>query len=79
MTYNQDFSIKGWEKQAERLNINIEWPVLWESENKAEVFSKYGVDGWPYFFLISPEGKVLEAWFGSRKGRLVSALKKHID
>jgi peroxiredoxin len=79
MTYNQDFSIKGWEKQAERLNINIEWPVLWESENKKEVFSKYGIDGWPYFFLISPEGEVLEAWFGSRKGRLVSALKKHID
>ncbi|KYG79568.1 thiol-disulfide isomerase/thioredoxin [Roseivirga ehrenbergii] len=79
MTYNQDFSIKAWGKQAERLNINIEWPVLWESENKKEVFSKYGVDGWPYFFLISPEGKVLEAWFGSRKGRLISALKKHID
>ena len=79
MTYNQDFAKAGWQKQAERLNINIKWPVLWEGEDKAEVFSKYGIDGWPYFFLISPEGKVVEKWLGSNKGRLVSALKKHLD
>jgi thiol-disulfide isomerase/thioredoxin len=79
ITYNQDFAKAGWQKQAERLNINIEWPVLWESENKKEVFSKYGIDGWPYFFLISPEGKVVEKWFGSNKGRLESALKRHLD
>jgi thiol-disulfide isomerase/thioredoxin len=79
ITYNEDFSKEGWSKQAERLKLNIDWPVLWEADDKREVFVKYGIDGWPYFFLISPEGEVLEAWFGSRKGRLVSALKKHID
>lgn len=79
ITFNQDFSIEAWEKQAERRNIEIEWPVLWVAENKREIFEKYGIDGWPYFFLISPEGKVLDTWFGSRKGRLESALKKHLD
>jgi thiol-disulfide isomerase/thioredoxin len=78
LTYNEDSAIDTWEKIAENRNIALEWPVLWEGKNKNQVFEIYNVEGWPLFFLISPEGQVLENWFGSRKGKLTKNLKKHL-
>lgn len=41
--------------------------------------SRYKVGGIPYFVLISPEGKILKAWEGYRKGIIKSNLEKLIS
>jgi peroxiredoxin len=78
LTYNEDFDIEMWNSMAKSRKIELPWPVLWNGENKLEVFERYNVEGWPLHFLISPEGKVLETWFGSGGHRLANNLKKHL-
>jgi len=78
VTYNEDSAIETWNKIAKSRNIEIPWPVLWKGENKLEVFERYNVEGWPLHFLISPEGKVLDTWFGSGGTKLASTLKEHV-
>jgi len=78
LTYNEDSNIDTWNALAKSKKIDLPWPVLWKGENKLEVFERYNVEGWPLHFLISPEGKVLETWFGSGGNRLANNLKKHL-
>lgn len=78
ITYNEDDAIDAWNRIAKDRNIQLHWPVLWTGEKKKEVFEIYNVEGWPLHFLISPEGKVLETWFGSGGNTLANNLKKHI-
>lgn len=78
LTYNEDFDTEGWKSIALKRGIRLEWPVLWYGKDKAEVFELYNVEGWPLLFLIGPDGIVLDAWYGSTKERLNSALKKHL-
>jgi len=79
ITYNEDDNIEGWKKLAQERNIRLDWPVLWYGKNKTEIFEIYNVEGWPLMFLVSPEGEVLDAWYGSAKNLLTSALNKHLD
>jgi glutathione peroxidase-family protein len=79
ITYNEDDNIEGWKELAEEREIRLEWPVLWYGKNKTEIFEIYNVEGWPLMFLISPEGEVLDAWYGSAKSILVNALQRHLD
>ncbi|OEK06345.1 TlpA family protein disulfide reductase [Roseivirga misakiensis] len=79
LTFNEDNQKETWNKFAKARNLDIKWPVLWDSEEKFEIFEMYEIEGWPSFFLISPEGKVLEEWFGAGKTKLKNALKKHLD
>lgn len=78
LTYNEDDEIDAWNNIANRRNIELPWPVLWKGQNKLEIFERYNVEGWPLHFLISPEGKVLETWFGSGGSRLAKTLEKHV-
>lgn len=78
LTYNEDTEIDGWNSIAKRRNIELPWPVLWNGENKLEIFERYNVEGWPLHFLVSPEGKVLDTWYGSGKSQLTMKLEKHI-
>lgn len=79
ITYNQDNAIEGWNKLAEQRGIKLPWPVLWKGENKLEIFELYNVEGWPLHYLISPEGEILERWYGSGGDRLMKTLAKHIE
>jgi hypothetical protein len=56
----------------------LPWPVLWKGDNKLEIFERYNVEGWPLHFLISPEGKVIDTWYGSGGNRLAKKLGKQI-
>ncbi len=78
LTFNQDNAKEGWNNMAKRFQIELDWPVLWDAENKKDIFKLYEIEGWPIYFLISPEGVVLERWFGAGKSKLKGALKKHI-
>lgn len=65
ITFNEDDAIDTWQSIADKRDIKLDWPVLWSGENKKEIFEIYNINGWPNFFLISPEGKVLDQWMGS--------------
>ena len=78
ITYNEDSAIETWNKIAKQRDIVLDWPVLWNGDNKKEIFELYKVEGWPLHYLISPEGEVLETWFGSGGEKLNNTLKKHI-
>jgi hypothetical protein len=40
--------------------------VLWGLYEGGEVFSAYGVTGQPVTFLIDPERRIVDTWFGLR-------------
>ena len=79
ITFNNDYFIDKWEQIAERNNVDLPWPVLWKAENKREILEKYGVNIYPTYVLISPEGEILEYWRGSREEKLKSRLERHIS
>lgn len=76
LTFNQDDAIDTWQAIADNKNIKLDWPVLWSGEKKKEVFEIYKIEGWPNFFLISPEGKVLDQWMGSGGDHLKFTLNR---
>jgi glutathione peroxidase-family protein len=78
LTFNQDDAIETWQSIADQRDIQLDWPVLWTGETKKEVFEIYNIQGWPNFFLISPEGKVLHNWMGSGGEQLQSTLSKFV-
>lgn len=78
ITYNEDGAIDKWNNIAKNRKIDLPWPVLWKGENKLEVFDLYQVEGWPFHYLISPEGEILDSWLGSGGNTLETKLSKHI-
>lgn len=78
LTFNQDYLHEAWQKIADRNKLTFPWPILWEADNKREIFSKYGVKSWPSFALISPDGKVLESWSGGRIKKLKNTILKYV-
>jgi len=56
---------------------SISWTSVWDGKGRySETSIKYGVSGFPTFFLIDPEGKIIDKWGGYRKGALKNKLKK---
>lgn len=56
---------------------SVTWISLWDGEGTySETWIKYGVQGIPTFFLIAPDGKIIDKWAGYGKGSLISKLKK---
>ncbi|OEK02047.1 hypothetical protein BFP97_11170 [Roseivirga sp. 4D4] len=78
LTYNEDEEIEAWNQIAARRDIELPWPVLWKGNDKLEVFERYNVEGWPLHFLISPEGKVIDSWYGSGSKQITKTLEKHL-
>ncbi len=78
LTFNQDYNIDLWTSIAKRNEISPTWPILWKGNNKEEIFQLYNVNILPKFFLISPEGTILDIWYNPARGRLKSAISKHI-
>ena len=40
---------------------------------------QYQIDGFPYYFLIDKEGKIVEKVFGYGKSKLNNMLKKNLQ
>lgn len=78
LTLNQDQNIKGWSQIAENRNLTIPWPVLWGAKNKEEIFELYGIGVLPTFFLISPDGVVVDTWMGADHDKLIKSLDKNL-
>ena len=67
----QDFWKKG------LIRNNIPWLSLWDGEgNNGKTLLKYGVHGFPNFFLINKEGKIIELLEGYSDGILEPAVEK---
>lgn len=76
LTYNEDEDIDTWQSIADKRGVSLDWPVLWHGKDKKEIFEIYNIKGWPNFFLISPEGKVLDQWMGSGNDYLKFTLNR---
>lgn len=51
------------------------WVSLWDGKGRySETALKYGVQGYPTFFLIDPEGRIINKWSGYGKGSIVNRL-----
>lgn len=56
---------------------SVTWISLWDGKGTySETWIKYGVQGIPAFFLISPNGKIIDKWLGYGKGSLINKLKR---
>lgn len=83
-TYNDSLiivSFSGDSKKATWLNSldrdSVSWISLWDGKGTfSETFIKYGVQGFPSFFLIDPNGKIIDKWVGYGKGSLESKLSR---
>ncbi len=65
ITFNFDENSKRWSQIAKRENIDVNWTILWDSERKIDVFQRYKARSFPSYFLISPDGIVIDSWLGS--------------
>ena len=64
-----------WLKSLKRDSVS--WISLWDGKGTySETYIKYGVHGFPTFFLIDPNGKVIDKWSGYGKGSLEGKLKR---
>jgi len=67
VSFSGDGSKATWLKSVER--DQPAWLSLWDGEgNYGETISKYGITGYPSFFLIDPNGKIVDKWVGYEKG-----------
>ncbi|MBO9564993.1 MAG: AhpC/TSA family protein [Niastella sp.] len=78
LTFNADASRDVWLKGVRRDQPT--WPVLWDGKaGHSEAILKYGVQGYPTFFLIDPKGVIVHRWSGydfHKKGILDLLQKK---
>lgn len=64
-----------WLKSLERDSVT--WTSLWDGKGTySETYIKYGVSGFPTFFLIDPKCKIIDKWTGYGKGSLENKLKR---
>jgi len=56
---------------------SVSWISLWDGQGTfSETYIKYGVSGFPTFFLIDPKGKIIDKWVGYGKGSLENKLSR---
>lgn len=56
---------------------SVTWISLWDGKGRySETYIKYGIEGVPSFFLINPNGKIIDKWSGYGKGSLEDKLKR---
>lgn len=72
--FNADASRQTWLQGMKRDQPS--WPVLWDGNSgHSETILKYGVQGYPTFVLINPDGKIVHRWSGYGKGSLLSVME----
>lgn len=65
-----------WLKSLERDKVT--WNSIWDGKGRySETYIKYGVQGYPTFILINPEGIILDKWSGYKKGSIIGRLENN--
>lgn len=78
ISFSADNSKEVWEKGLKR--DSPIWPCLWDGKGAySEIMLKYGVTGYPTFFLINPDGKIVSKWSGYGKNSLLKRVAKFIN
>ena len=67
---------KTWKAASARHKMT--WKNWSDKKKTAGLYLKYGVNGIPHYVLISPEGKVVDSWFGYGKGSLLRKLRPYM-
>lgn len=61
------------------LRDKLSWLCLWDGEGHyGETLLKYGVYGYPTFFLIDPNGKIVSQWTGYGKGDIENKIAQNL-
>lgn len=77
VSFCADKSKEVWESGLER--DKPDWTSLWNGEGTyGQTVLKYGVQGYPTFFLLDPEGKIILKWTGYGKGNLIDHISKKV-
>lgn len=77
ISFCADKSREVWKKGLERDKLT--WTSLWNGEGTyGKTILKYGVQGYPTFFLIDPDGKIISKWSGYGKGSLIEHISKKL-
>ena len=68
VSFSQDRSRETWLNAVQRDSIC--WPSLWSAENadRNTISIPYRVQGVPAFFVIDPQGKIIQRWGGYGQG-----------
>ena len=75
VSFSADSKKDIWLKSLKRDSVS--WISLWDGKGTySETIIKYGVQGFPTFFLINPKGKIIDMWSGYGKGLLENKLKE---
>lgn len=55
------------------------WLVVWDGQSShSEVILKYGVQGYPTYVLLDPDGVIVHRWSGYSEGSILSTLQKKL-
>ncbi len=70
-----------WFEMAGRYKIDFKCTSVWKVKNKEKVlFSDYNIPGFPYYFLIDKNGKVMGYWWGGKnEDSLEKKLNKYLS
>ncbi|MGV3509178.1 MAG: DUF4369 domain-containing protein [Sphingobacteriaceae bacterium] len=83
VSFSGDIGKDTWLKGVKRDNPS--WPSLWDGKGTyGETIIKYGVSGYPTFYLINTDGKIINKWSGygtepNGKSNLVNIVSKTIN
>ncbi len=74
VTFSEDAAKKTWLESIHR--DSPDWLSVWDGKgDNSETSLKYGVTGYPTFFLINPEGKIVTSIIGYGDGSLAKTIK----
>ena len=69
---------ENWKKGLERDSVT--WTSIWDGMGRySETSIKYGVNAYPTFVLINPEGVIIDKWVGFGKGSLKSKFGQYLS
>ncbi len=75
--FNTDAKKEVWLSSLKRDSVS--WISLWDGKGSyGETYIKYGINGVPAFYLLAPDGKVIDKWVGYGKGLLENKVKRFI-
>ena len=57
---------------------NTSWVNICDPKSWGGLAANYGVNGIPYYVIISPEGKVVDKWFGFGDGLIKNKVSQNI-
>lgn len=77
VSFSGDPKKENWMRGVQRDSIS--WNSIWDGKGRySETAIKYGVNGFPTFVLINPEGFIIDKWSGYSEGSLIEHLKQNI-